>query len=173
MIRKEERNITFFFPSEQYYNNSITSINEQNIESLISFNVDYQYNFTFVEKNETYNSMIDSLSKEFNNFSEIWKDKTSNPKIPIIHLSEDGTNLYAVPFIIANITQSVFKALKEAWFIGAISENIDGDCYIAGNCNNGENKISSYFLILICSFSLITVFYIIQYKRTTYRITSI
>lgn len=163
---KVVRNITIFFPSEQYYNSSITSIDEPIIESLILFNVDYQFNFTFIEKNETYGSIVDSLSKESGTFSDIWKDNTSDPKIPIIHLSDDGTNHTIIQDISANITQSVFKALKEAWFIGAIDDLYGIIAHLASNNNNnGEKKISSFSFIWNISISLIAVIFIIQYNR--------
>ena len=93
------------------------------------FDIDYNYSFTVTEINDTYDSIMTQILEEDNTFPEKWSDtwrkqnidkKYISLKIPLVCLIKDRTNAIIIPRIYANISKSIYKALDDAWFIGAI-----------------------------------------------------
>ena len=164
--------VTIIYPSENYCNSSIASINEPIIYSRFIFDVDYNYSFTVTEINDTYDSIMTQIFKEDNTFPEKWSDtwrkqnideKNISLKIPLVCLIKDRTIAY-FPRIYANISKSIYKALDDAWFIGAIDP--DPGNVTLHLCDDNDNvKIFSYPLIFLLGIASITVLFIIKKRK--------
>ena len=162
--------VTIIYPSENYCNSSIASINEPIIYSRFMFDIDYNYSFTVTEINDTYDSIMTQIFEEDNTFPEKWSDtwrkrnideKNISLKIPLVCLIKDRTNAIIFPRINADISRSIYTALDEAWFISAI-DPANGTLYLFGD--NDNVKIFSYPFIYIFSIACITVLFIIKKK---------